>query len=155
MNKPSQALHGKDWRYVPATNVFDENWTSADLKSLWQFARKLPRKRLPHIRAGLFRWSCKNAAHPKGKQTPRVFCTKADNIRKCPHCGSAAVKRIDKLLIGLGSYSISATKRGLPEEKLNPKDGYVNERSKYFTLADAPRPVKKIAAKLTKMNGGK
>lgn len=149
------ALKGQDWEYIPPSNVFDDDWTPEDLAELWKFAKALPRKRLPHIRAGLFRWSCKNPAHPKGKKTPKVFCTKEDGISKCPHCGSANIKRIDKLLIGLGSYSISATKRGLSPDKLNPKDGYVNETSKYHTLDDAPAPVKKLAAKLTKMNGGK
>lgn len=51
-----------------------------------------------------------------------------------------------KRIIGLGSFSISANKRGV-------RDGVVNPKSK--DIASAPPVVQKIADKLTRLNGGK
>ena len=51
-----------------------------------------------------------------------------------------------KRIIGLGSFSISANKRGV-------RDGVVNPKSK--DIASAPPVVQKIADKLTQLNGGK
>ncbi|MGA8224326.1 MAG: DUF4326 domain-containing protein [Candidatus Acidiferrales bacterium] len=163
------ALQGQDWAYLPPSDIFDEDWTEADLAALWEFAQQMPRKREQQLygRMRLPRWTCKNPSHPKkwsadipkpqkskAKYPSKGFVSSEANP-KCPICGSENVEPVNKLLIGLGSFSISATKRGLSADKVNPKDGYGDNFSKYQTLADAPLIVQKLAAKLTKMNGGK
>jgi len=163
------AVKGQDWAYLPPSDVFDADWTSEDLAELWTLAQAMPRNREQdrYGRMKIFRWTCKNPSHPKewsadfpkpktskAKYPPKPFVSN-EAKPKCPICDSENVKPINKLLIGLGSFSISATKRGLSADKLNPKDGYGNEFSKYHTIADASAVIKKLAAKLTKMNGGK
>jgi len=163
------ALQGQDWAYLPPSDVFDAEWTPEDLAELWTRAQQMPRKREQdrYGRMQILRWTCKNPSHPKkwsadfpkpntskAKYPPRPFVSNEPEP-KCPICKSIDIKPINKLLIGLASFSISATKRGLSADKVNPKDGYGNEVSKYRTLADAPAIIQKLAAKLTKVNGGK
>ena len=118
----------------------------------------MPRKREQHLygNAKLPRWTCKSTTpHPTNPETEKPFPRGFVSLdAKCPICQCTDVTPVMKLIIGLGSYSISATKRGLSADQVNPKDGYVNDTSQYMHLDSAPPPLKKLAAKLTKMNGG-
>ncbi|MFZ0736963.1 MAG: alpha-ketoglutarate-dependent dioxygenase AlkB [Candidatus Acidiferrales bacterium] len=138
------AIQGQDWQYLPPTHVFDDDWMPEDLAELWELAQAMPRKREQQLygRMKLPRWTCKDSKHPAGKNN-RGF---VGHEAKCPICKSTDVKPVMKLIIGLGSYCVTVTKRGL-------KDGVVNPNA--LPLDSAPPVVKKFAAKLSKMNGGK
>jgi len=138
------ALKGQDWEYIPPSDVFDDDWTPEDLAALWEFAQKIPRKREQQLygQVKLPRWTCKDSKHPAGKNNRGFVASEA----KCPICQSTKVDPINKRIIGLGSYCVTLTKRGL-------KDGVVNPKAQ--SLDSAPPVVKRLAKKLTKINGGK
>jgi hypothetical protein len=132
-------------KYIKREGFCDESWTEADLAELWEHAQNLPCNR-EQVKGDYDRrpkWVCKGDAHPNGKGVSRQFLS---DTPRCPVCQSSNVKPVMKRIIGLGSYSISANTRGL-------RDGVVNPKSK--DISQAPVVVRKLAAKLTKLNDGK
>src|SRR5712691_3131650 len=143
---PIKKPDSEEYRYISQPEVEKElRWTKQDADELFEFAKTMPRVREQSRYGRKKMFTCSAASHPKGKKNSRGFTSDEPNP-KCTKCGSSEVKPVMKRIIGLGSYTISANKRGV-------RDGVVNTKAQDF--ASAPLVVQKIAEKLTRLNGGK
>jgi len=120
-------------------------WTKQDADKLFEFAKTMPGIREQSTYGRQKMWTCQSVSHAKEKGNGRGF-TSNEPDPKCPKCGSSEVRPAMKHIIGLGSFSISANKRGV-------QDGVVNPKAK--DIASAPEPVLNIAEKLTRLNEDK